>query len=249
MIAVQNAKRENSRALVVVAKPAVRGEVKTRLCPPLTPIQAASLYECLLKDVVEKMGRFPGADLWVAFAPNGDGYFTREFGREARLLAQRGGDLGERLHHVFVDLFRFGYGEILITDSDSPTVPLSSIELAYRRLCDERCEVVLGPSRDGGYYLVGLKSPAAELFQEIPWSTAAVLDRTLHRASEMGLRAALLPQAYDIDVAADLERLWSDLGDEPRLQGLAPRTAAFVRNLFSDNGLESGGAGPSPGVG
>lgn len=225
---------QNARALVVVAKPAIAGEVKTRLCPPLTSLQARALYECLLKDVVAKMGKYSDADLWVAFAPNGEEYFRRHFAGTVRLIAQRGRDLGERLHHVFVDLFHRGYREIVITDSDSPTVPLSSIELAYGKLADEQCQLVLGPSMDGGYYLIGLKSPVQELFQRISWSTEAVLSQTLQRASEAELRTALLPRAYDIDVERDLHRLRSDLGKHHGLQELVPRTAVFLQSFFKE---------------
>lgn len=227
-------RHERTRALVVVAKAPLEGSVKTRLCPCLNPAQAAVLYECLLSDIVGKMERFEEAEPWLAFAPEGEAYFRQNYFKK-RLLAQRGKDLGERLHHIFVDLFRTGYEEVVIADSDSPTVPLSSIERAYGWLREKSCDVVLGPSADGGYYLVGLRRPAEEIFRDIPWSTHAVLDRTLRRASETRLRVALLPQAYDIDVEENLKRLWRDFTASEETRNLAPKTFAYLRNLYGRN--------------
>jgi len=232
MMSGSNGNQQKRRALVVVAKPALVGEVKTRLCPPLTLPQACALYECLLLDIVTKVEEYQTAELWIAFAPNGAEYFRRIFADTKKLLQQRGSNLGERLHHIFVDLFHLGYQQIVVTDSDSPTVPLSSIAKAYELLDGESCDVVLGPSSDGGYYLVGLKRPAEGLFLQIPWSSAAVVEKSLERASELGLTVALLPLAYDIDVEADLKRLWEDLQVSPELQERALKTYAFLRRLF-----------------
>ncbi len=234
MMLISNGNQQKRRGLVVVAKPPLVGEVKTRLCPPLTLPQACALYECLLLDIVSKMEEYQSAELWIAFAPKGEEYFRRIFADRKKLLQQRGGNLGKRLHHIFVDLFHLGYQQIVVTDSDSPTVPLSSIAKAYELLDGESCDVVLGPSSDGGYYLVGLKSPTEGLFHRIPWSSAAVVEKSLERASELGLNVALLPLAYDIDVEADLKRLWEDLQASPELQERALRTYAFLRRFFSE---------------
>lgn len=224
-------RQRKTRALVVVAKAPLKGLVKTRLCPCLSPAQAAALYECLLSDIVSKMEGFQEAESWLAFAPEGEDYFRRNYFNK-RLLAQRGKDLGERLHHIFVDLFRTSYQQVVIADSDSPTVPLSSVERAYRWLSEKSCDVVLGPSADGGYYLVGLRRPVEEIFHDIPWSTHAVLDRTLQRASELRLRVALLPQAYDIDMEENLKRLWQDFMASEEVRDLAPKTFAYLTNLY-----------------
>ncbi len=246
MTAAISGPQQRRSALVVAAKAALVGEVKTRLCPPLTLSQACSLYECLLEDIVAKLEKFDAAELWVAFAPKGEEYFQRHFAQRTRLLTQRGADLGKRVHHIFVDLFHLGYREIIVTDSDSPMVPLSSIAQAFELLHGDGHDVVLGPSRDGGYYLVGLKSPTDGLFHQIPWSSTTVLEKTLERASGLGLKVALLPAAYDIDVEQDLKRLWGDLKTSSELQQRAPRTYAFLRNLFRHPGLELKGHAPWP---
>lgn len=229
-------KQAKARALVVVAKAPVEGFVKTRLSRRLGPGDAATLYECLLGDIVAKLEKYDDSEFWLAFAPGGKEYFSQNY-PAIRLLAQRGKDLGERLHHVFVDLFPRGYSEIVVADSDSPTVPLSSIDQAYKLLSEEKRDLVLGPSDDGGYYLIGLKHPAERIFHDIPWSTNSVLDTTLKRAGELALRAGLLSPAYDIDVEHDLRRLWNDFMAFENLRELAPRTYDYLRNLMGDGSL------------
>lgn len=224
-------KQTKGRALVVVAKAPLEGLVKTRLSPCLGPADAAILYECLLRDIVAKLEKYKESEFWLAFAPGGEEYFSRNY-PAIRLLAQRGKDLGERLHHVFVDLFCRGYSEIVVADSDSPTVPLSSIDQAYKQLLgEEGYDLVLGPSDDGGYYLIALKRPTEQVFHDIPWSTDSVLDTTLERAGELALRVGLLSPAYDIDVEEDLRRLWNDFMTIEHLRELAPRTYDYLRNL------------------
>ncbi len=233
---IRSGSKKKGRALVVVAKAPLEGLVKTRLSSYLRPADAASLYECLLGDITAKMEKYEESEFWLAFAPEGEEYFRRNYSG-LRLLAQRGTDLGERLHHVFVDLFDRGYSEIVIADSDSPTVPLSSIGQAFGQLTGRNCDLVLGPSEDGGYYLIGLKSPTEGVFHDIPWSTNRVLNSTIQRAREIELRVALLPYAYDIDVEEDLKRLWNDFLAFQHLQELAPRTYVYLKNMNGNKSL------------
>jgi rSAM/selenodomain-associated transferase 1 len=225
-----------ARALAVVAKAPLKGSVKTRLSPYLSPSDAATLYECLLADIVAKLERYRESEFWLAFAPGGEEYFSQNY-PAIRLLAQQGKNLGERLHHIFVDLSRKGYSEIVVADSDSPTVPLSFIDRAYKLLSQEGCDLVLGPSDDGGYYLIGLKRPVKGIFHNIPWSTSSVLDITVKRAETLSLRVGLLPPAYDIDVEDDLRRLWNDFVSFEHLRELAPRTYDYLRNLPGNGSL------------
>lgn len=233
---IESGGKNKSRALVVVAKAPLPGLVKTRLYSYLSPAGAAGLYECLLGDIVAKLENYKESDLWLAFTPGDEEYFRRNYSA-LRLLDQRGKDLGERLHHVFVDLFGRGYREIVIADSDSPTVPLSSIDQAYQQLSERGCDLVLGPSEDGGYYLIGLKRAAEHIFHDIPWSTNRVLHTTLERAGELALRAGLLPPAYDIDIEDDLRRVWKDFLTLEHLRKLAPRTYGYLTNLIGNGPL------------
>jgi rSAM/selenodomain-associated transferase 1 len=228
--------KTKARALVVVAKAPLKGSVKTRLSPYLSPADAATLYECLLADIVAKLENHKDSKLWLAFAPGGEDYFSQNY-PATRILVQRGKDLGERLHHVFVDLFSRGYSEIVIADSDSPTVPLSSIDKAFTQLSEDGSDLVLGPSDDGGYYLIGLKRPTERLFLDIRWSTDSVLATTIERARELALTVGLLSPAYDIDVVEDLRRLWNDFLTAQDLRELAPRTYGCLRNLIANESL------------
>jgi len=229
-----NVGEQNDRALVVMAKPARIGEVKTRLCPPLTPAQASDLHECLLQDTLAKMERCLSAQLWIAFTPEGEEYFRRTIGERKNLLPQRGKDIGERMHHIFVDLSLLGFRDIVVLGSDIPLMPLSHVEQAFHMLSANGKDIVLGPSSDGGYYLIGLKTPVEEVFRRIPWSNTAVLENTVQRVSELGLRLGLLPLAYDIDMEGDLKRLWNDFETSPGLGEDVPKTYAFLVDLFGN---------------
>ena len=223
-------REKQAQALVMVAKAPQEGLVKTRLCPYLTLAEATRLYECLLGDIAVKLAAHPGSDFWIACVPEGEEYFSQHQ-RRARLLVQRGSDLGERLEHAFLDLFHMGYQRIVVADSDSPIVPLSSITCAYEELSEGNSDIVLGPCADGGYYMIGLKRPEREIFRNIPWSTERVLDNTVEKANDLGLRIALADPTYDIDEAGDLRRLWRDFLVYPQLRARAPRTYAYLKNL------------------
>ncbi len=207
-------------ALVVVAKEPVPGRTKTRLCPPLSPDLAANLYRCLLLDTFALMQRLEGVDLSLAYTPaSAHDYFARLSPNGFRLVQQRGADLGERLSNALGLHFDLGYRRAVIMNSDGPTLPLAFLEQAFSGLGN--ADVTLGPGHDGGYYLIGMKRLHPELFQGIDWSTELVIPQTLATCHRLGLAVSQLPEWYDIDVAADLERLRRDLSHEP---GLAPCT-------------------------
>jgi glycosyltransferase A (GT-A) superfamily protein (DUF2064 family) len=146
------------------------------------------------------------------------------------LLPQRGESFGDRLHFAARDLFKCGFASVCLIDSDSPTVPAQNFAEAVELLSRSQDRVVLGPSDDGGYYLIGLKNPHREIFARIDWSTARVLEQTVQRANEIGLDVKLLPVGYDIDDAASLRRLYNELVRGPREDSIASAT----RNLLAD---------------
>ena len=214
-------------ALIVVARKPVPGSTKTRLCPPLTPESAAEFYHRLLLDTLALMSRFGGADPVVAYTPSdAHAYFAALVPSGYRLIAQQGADLGERLRNALRHQFGLGYRRVAIMNSDGPTLPLACLEAAFSGL--DGADVTLGPGHDGGYYLIGMKEPHAELFEQIAWSTKQVLEETLAACCRLGLTVQLLPQWYDVDVAADLERLRRDLIIDP---SGAPQTWALLQRL------------------
>jgi len=153
------------------------------------------------------------------------------------LLPQRGENFGERLYFATVDLFRCGFESVCLIDSDSPTVPAENFAQAVKLLRCPGDRIVLGPCDDGGYYLIGLKKPHQEIFEQIDWSTERVLAQTNQRARELGLEVNLLPAGYDVDDEASLRRLSRELLATNALPHIAPRTAEFLRKLTAQRKL------------
>ena len=213
-----------SRAvLALLAKAPVAGQVKTRMCPPLTPEHAAELYRAMLLDILERPPPAPDIDraLWFT-PPAARGWFERHASGYP-LHEQSGAELGERMGRVFHAHADQGYGRIVLRGTDSPTLPDASVAEAFAAL--ERVPVVLGPDRDGGYNLIGLRGPADRLF-DLPMSSAVVLEQTLAHARALGLAVQLLPVHHDVDTADDLELLEPDERTPRTARWLAGRVIA-----------------------
>lgn len=226
-----------------MAKAPVPGQVKTRLCPPLDPQMAADLHRSLVIDTIERLGALPGIELVVAYSsPDGSAFFRDIVPPGTHCDPQRGRDHGERMYRCFEEHCRPGVA-VVVVGSDSPTLPLRYIEDAYRLLETGSAKAVFGPSDDGGYYLVGLISPHPHLFRGIEWSTDRVLEQSLERACELGIKPGLLPEWYDVDTPADLARLALELSlceedeDHP-----APNTAGFLWRLTERGQVRTVGA-------
>ena len=147
------------------------------------------------------------------------------------LLPQRGDKFGERLYFAVEDLFRCGFDSVCLIDSDSPTVPAENFAEAVEQLSTSEDRVVLGPSDDGGYYLIGVKKPHRQLFEQIDWSTERVLNQTIRRATEIEIEVKLLPMGYDVDDDASLRRLCNELLTDTRSADIAPYTREFLASF------------------
>lgn len=199
-------------ALVIFAKAPIPGQVKTRLCPPLTPDEAATLHGSFVLDTLERTKlavtklKLPLAR-YLACAPSATHVFFKimEERHGVNVIDQVGNDLGARMDQAFAALFKRGYSHVLIIGTDVPTLPLDYFKQALTLL--DSHDLVLGPALDGGYYLIGLKRMAPELFATIPWSTDQVLTRTQEKAATFGLKMALLEPWRDVDTVADLQAL------------------------------------------
>ena len=213
------------RSLLVVAKRPAAGQTKTRLCPPLAAEAAAALYECFLRDTLDVMRAVPGVARAIAYLPQAANDYFRALAPDMALAPQRGADLGARLDHLLSDALAAGASQAVVIDSDSPTLPAAYVAEAFARL-DAGTDVALGPCDDGGYYLIGLKRPQPRLLREVQMSTPFVVRDTLALADELGLRVALLPAWYDVDTAAELERLRGELASARN--GVARHTRAFL---------------------
>lgn len=222
-----------SRALIVVAKQPSPGSTKTRLTPSLSPQQAASLYENFLLDVIDLARQVEGVQQVVAYFPlQARGYFG-ELAPDFDLILQSGDDLGARLDNSLNAYLANGYAQVVIMSSDSPTLPLAYLLRAFQTL-DNGNDVVMGPCDDGGYYLIGLKSPSPRLLREVRMSTHSVITDTLEIAAQEGLRVGLIDAWYDVDEVNSLARLVADLKLLP--SSVARHTRAFLKH----SGLEEG---------
>ena len=215
-------------ALAVMTKVPLPGEVKTRLCPPLTPADAATLARCFLLDRLEQLREVTDCEALVAFAPRERAGEMRELVPAGiRLVPQVGTDLGMRMDRLLTDLLAEGYAGAIAVGTDSPTLPTAYLQRACAAIRDETVDLVVGPAEDGGYYLIGLRAPAPGLFADIQWSTDTVMAETLARAGRLGLRYALLPMWFDVDRGEDLARLRAPAHPEAFRP---PRTLAFLED-------------------
>jgi rSAM/selenodomain-associated transferase 1 len=211
--------------LLVVAKQPAPGQTKTRLCPPLTPIQAANLYNCFLRDTLDTMRKIPSVQCVIGFLPEDARDYFNQLAPDMGLVCQRGASLGERLDHLLSDALADGSQRAVVMDSDSPTLPAAYISQAFEQLSD--ADVVLGPTQDGGYYLIGLKQPQSHLLRQVQMSTPHVLSDTLALAESTGLIVSLLPTWYDVDTISDLCRLGQEIAGMST-NGNAPATRRWL---------------------
>jgi rSAM/selenodomain-associated transferase 1 len=195
--------------LLVVAKQPAPGQTKTRLCPPLTHDQAAELYDCFLRDTLSIMRAVSDVRCVIGYLPeDAQGYF-RQLAPDMELSPQRGSSLGERLDHLLTEALLGGSQRAVIMDSDSPTLPSAYLQQAFDDLAD--ADVVLGPTHDGGYYLIGLNKPQPHLLREVQMSTSHVLADTVALAENSGLNVSLLPVWYDVDTIEELHQLHGEI--------------------------------------
>ncbi|MGE5324264.1 MAG: TIGR04282 family arsenosugar biosynthesis glycosyltransferase [Actinomycetota bacterium] len=189
-------------AVCIFAKPPVRGMVKTRLIPAVGADKAAELAEAFLRDTLRVVDRFERADLVIAATEP----FVRDYLRGYPMWIQPEGDLGCRLEAIL----RHALLErpiALAIGADSPGLPLHCLDKARNLLRSH--DAVLGPSIDGGFYLIGVKHCPPGLLSGIQWSTPTTMEQTISRLRQQGLSIALVPEWFDIDTVDELERLAS----------------------------------------
>lgn len=193
-------------ALLTFVKFPEPGKVKTRLAAVIGPELATELYHHFIEATFACAGQLKNATQIAAFTPaDKASVFRQMFPGERQWLAQVPvPDLGTRMRAAVQTMLQRGYGRVLIIGSDSPDLPASHLNEAAAALPTH--DLVLGPAEDGGYYLIGLKSDYAQLFENITWSTASVLQQTLVAAQRLGLRVHLLPPWYDVDDLPTLQR-------------------------------------------
>lgn len=227
-------------ALTVMAKVPKPGRVKTRLSPPLSSEQCAAINSAFLKDtlaclghVSEKVSALPV----VSYTPIGEeAGFQGIVPAGTHIVAQPEGDFGVRLSGTAEALLQAGFSAVCLIDSDSPTVPNAAYETAVQILLKSAKQTaVLGPSSDGGYYLIGMNSFEPDLFRDVRWSTAVVAKQTRERAIEANLELHDLMEWYDVDDLSSLVRLKDEFEDEPKQSGYeAPSTRKVLRAILQE---------------
>ncbi len=233
-----------------MAKAPRPGLAKTRLCPPLNPEQAADLSAAFLRDITENIAlaaRAAPIHGCVAYAPAGaEGWFAGHLAAGMDLVLADGAPpmppdvqgFGRCLLHAAQAILGAGFGAACLVNSDSPTLPTSVLIQAAQIILAPGDRVVLGPAEDGGYYLLGMKRPHAELFADIAWSTDEVAAATRARADSVGLEVVMLPAWYDVDDTDSLARLLAEAGgDMPPTGDLQPYAAPATRECIGRFGL------------
>jgi mannosylglycerate hydrolase len=223
--------------LVVFVRYPIPGRGKTRLARGLGVDNAFRLYEAFLEDLT---ARFSGGAFSVrwAVAPPDEG-FAERFGRKpSSCFLQEGADLGARMHAAFLSQLASPEDRCIVVGSDMPHLSRACVQEAFARL--DTADVVLGPARDGGYYLIGMREPH-DLFDGMVWSVDSVLRETLERADAMDLRVARVASDFDVDEVEDLARLRHRLEEEGAPD--CPATAAVLAGLAQEGpGCEGGPA-------
>jgi uncharacterized protein len=236
--------RPNVCALGIMTKAPQAGKVKTRLVPPLTPEEAAELNICFLRDLAGSISqaRLESSAQGVGvYTPLGlESVYESILPKDFFLMPQRSHEFGERLISAADDLLEVGFASVCLINSDSPTVPASSFVEAATELAKAGDRIVLGPSEDGGYYLIGLKKLHKGLFEEIDWSTERVFDQTKQHANEIGIEVHQLSYGFDVDDRATLARLCEELlGLEARSpSNIAPSTRKFLSEIVEREGRD-----------
>lgn len=227
-------------SIVMFSKAPEPGKVKTRLATHMSDIEAASFHEAFVLDTLDTLAVIEDAKIYIACHPDKEHLFFKEIEEsfDIKIFNQRGDDLGERMKNAFHYLRKMGHKEILVIGSDSPTLPAEILNEAFDSL--KKDELVVGPSLDGGYYLIGISGKIPDLFAGIEWGTDKVFDETLKRAKESNLNFALLPFWYDIDTINELRFLSIHLNDLDNSKYV--RTRLMIKNLIgkSDIPLQRG---------
>jgi rSAM/selenodomain-associated transferase 1 len=243
-----------SCGIAFMAKASTPGRAKTRLVPPLTFDEAAALNTTFLQDVSDNVllaahHSAPNAGIagYAAYGPPGtEDFFRHTLPAAIGLIGAWLPNFGDCLRHTIEQIFARGHASAVVLNADSPTLPTSFLIEAATALARPGDRAVLGPSTDGGYYLLGLKTVHHRMFEDIAWSTERVAAQTLDRAREINLEVHSLPVWYDIDDSDDLRRLNAELSGEiaaTRDFGAFPphyplQTAKLLKRLWLDQDFD-----------
>lgn len=220
---------KHTNAFILFTRVPQAGNVKTRLLPVLSPEQCMGLQTAFLRDLACEIS-LTEADLWVSFTPEGEEDSLREIFPYARgLITQKGDGLGERMHDALSHVLAQGYDKAVLCGSDLPELKKDLLDEAFASL--DKSDVCLGPSVDGGYYLVGLKEPFSPLFLDQSYGHGNVWEQAVEVIQSHKLRLASLAVLSDVDTPEDLRRLNKALRDQDS------HTARYLKTLHLETSL------------
>ena len=227
-----------NRTLVIMAKAPRLGSVKTRLAESLSLQAVTELYRCLLNDTIALAQALNQAEIAIMCPATDVDELSRAVSNTVRIVPQTGKGLAAGLASVFNHFASSGQRRVIAFNSDSPHLPPSVLETAFDAL--EARDLVVGPTHDGGYYLVGARASHSGLFASDGMGTANALEALLTRAGALELSVHLTDPFYDIDVEGDLSRLAAELQLAP---ARAPQTAVCLKQWEEAAQLRTGTEG------
>jgi rSAM/selenodomain-associated transferase 1 len=210
------------RALIIMAKAARPGHVKTRLAASMPAEAVVDLYRCMIEDTLD-LARSVSTDAVAIVCPASDIADLAGWLPAIEIVGQQGNGLAAGLSSAFRIFIDRGFRRVVALDGDSPQLPPETIDKAFLLL--DGVDVVVGPTTDGGYYLVGSKTVQPELFHTQGMGTGSAFDSLTAHARGLGLQVGLTDTCFDVDEAEDLARLARELRSFPHR---APRTAAWL---------------------
>jgi rSAM/selenodomain-associated transferase 1 len=227
-----------SCGIAVMAKASLPGKTKTRLVPPLTFDEAAAFNTAFLRDVAANIaaaGQEAPIACYMAYGPPGSHpFFESIFPTDVGLIESWHPNFGDCLDTAIEQVLAREHEGAVVLNSDSPTLPTALLVETARALARPGDRAVLGPSSDGGYYLLGLKARHRRLFEDVAWSTEHVARQTRERAAEIGLDVHVLPEWYDVDDLASLRMLHAELTEHHSVApDLRPAPAAHTAELLA----------------
>jgi len=216
------------KTIVIMTKVPQAGKVKTRLQPYLTARQSAEISVCFLQDT-EAKAKTVAQNLIIAFSPiEMKNLLIDILQTEPILVEQKGENLGERMFHAFEFAFLHDSDAVVMIGTDSPTVPAEFIKRAFAFL-ETKADAVLGKTKDGGFYLIGLRKLERAIFKNVEWSSPKTFEQTRHNIENLNLSLSEISNWYDVDTPEDLKRLKKELMGNPQL---APKTAEFLNSAL-----------------
>lgn len=217
-----------SNALIIFTRVPIPGQTKTRLMPFLNGEECAKLHTCFIRDAYAKAKK-AGADILVYYTPEEEKELLLQvFGEEVNAFPQHGDDLGQRMKRAIDDVLHMGYEKVLLIGTDIPHVRTETFEQAFADL--ELNEIVIHPTLDGGYYLIGMKKEYDSIWKVKRYGTNTVIHDTLQHMTAEGLKVAVGHTYYDIDDKNDLQQLYNDI--QKGVVKDCPNTEKYMENFY-----------------